>query len=195
MEYIHLNPVKRGLVHRSISPLYFTTAGNLSTISPEGAKENSPGCKPWENVRPLSPEPRRGDRIWANLAASFAPTGAPGEKNRKTFPFSQGLRPGLFSFVPPGQRAARGTCVVNQNLHAIALKGISMSTRCQQTNGIMLDLPQDSVRKTQVKRGWMTNRKLRFDVQSRFGSFQTWSPSCLHGFEIHLPTPKTGRST
>jgi len=97
VEYIHLNPVKRGLVHRSISPLYFTTAGNLSTISPEGAKENSPGRKPWENVRPLSPEPRRGDRIWANLAASFAPTGAPGEKNRKTFPFSQGLRPGLLS--------------------------------------------------------------------------------------------------
>ena len=76
------------LVHRSISPLYFATAGNLSAISPEGAQENSLGRKPWENVRPLSPKPRRGDRSWANLAASFAPTGAPGKKigKRSRFP-------------------------------------------------------------------------------------------------------------
>ena len=90
-------PRRSLLVHRSISPLYFTTARNLSTISREGAKENSPGRKPWGKTSALSPKPRRGDRIWANLAASFAPTGARGEKNRKTFPFSQGLRPGLLS--------------------------------------------------------------------------------------------------
>ena len=117
VEYIHLNPVKRGLVHRSISPLYFTTAGNLSAISPEGAKENSPGRKPWENVRPLSPEPRRGDRIWANLAASFAPTGAPGEKNRKTFPFSQGLRPGLLSAA----LRAKENNIMNQSNDVLAV--------------------------------------------------------------------------
>ena len=62
--------------------------GIVVKISPEEAKENSPGRKPWENVRPLTPKPPRGARIWANLAASFAPTGAPGKKNRKTFPFS-----------------------------------------------------------------------------------------------------------